>query len=380
MGIIFNSKLAKLAAQTPASRDRYVDFLRAMSIMVVVLGHWLSSMIVNDSQGIRGCNAVGMIPGMWAATWILQVMPLFFFVGGFSNMITYDSYKRKGQPLFDFYRTRLVRLFKPTFAFLFMIALMYVIMIGVIPNWQTYARVGIMVVLPLWFLGVYLFMVLLTPLMRAAHRRFGLAIPAALLLLAICVDIIAINSQIHLIRWFNVAFVWLFVHQLGFFYADGTLTRLPRWVHGAIAAAGLTVLIVLTNIGIYPRSMVGTGFEKFSNMHPPTICIAALAIWLVGLAMLLRAPLTRWLSRAKPWMAVILANSMIMTLYLWHLVAFAFGYLVLRVAGFGRNMMDLSRFWAERPLWILIPGIILVMLVIVFQRFEKTPAGGGANV
>ena len=32
--------LKELAAATPASRDRYVDFLRAASIAGVVFGHW----------------------------------------------------------------------------------------------------------------------------------------------------------------------------------------------------------------------------------------------------------------------------------------------------------------------------------------------------
>ena len=35
------SRAAGLAAQTPAERNRYVDFLRAVSILVVVVGHWL---------------------------------------------------------------------------------------------------------------------------------------------------------------------------------------------------------------------------------------------------------------------------------------------------------------------------------------------------
>lgn len=30
-----------IADRTPASRNRYVDFLRGASIMAVVLGHWL---------------------------------------------------------------------------------------------------------------------------------------------------------------------------------------------------------------------------------------------------------------------------------------------------------------------------------------------------
>jgi len=380
MGIIFNSKLAKLAAQTPASRDRYVDFVRALSICVVVLGHWLSSVIVQDAQGIRAYNAVGVIPGMWLSTWILQVMPLFFFVGGFSNMVTYDSYKHKGQSLLSFYRSRLARLFRPTFAFLFILSLAYTVLIGIIPNWQQYARIGIIIIQPLWFLGVYLFMVLLTPFMRTFHRRFGLLIPIALLILAISVDIISIRMQVFSIRWINVAVIWLFVHQLGFFYADGALTRMPRWVPAAIAGAGLAALIILTNIGVYPRSMVGTGFDRMSNMNPPTVCIAALSLWLIGLAMMLREPALKWLKKDKPWMTVILGNSMIMTLYLWHLVAFAITYVILQRFGFGASPTELARFWIERPLWILIPGVILVLIVTAFRRFERTPAGGGAHV
>jgi fucose 4-O-acetylase-like acetyltransferase len=32
----------ELASRTPDTRDRYVDFLRAASILAVVLGHWIS--------------------------------------------------------------------------------------------------------------------------------------------------------------------------------------------------------------------------------------------------------------------------------------------------------------------------------------------------
>ena len=36
------SHAARMAAQTPAQRNRYVDFLRAASICFVVTGHWLA--------------------------------------------------------------------------------------------------------------------------------------------------------------------------------------------------------------------------------------------------------------------------------------------------------------------------------------------------
>ena len=35
------SRAREVAIQTPESRNRYVDFLRALSILAVISGHWL---------------------------------------------------------------------------------------------------------------------------------------------------------------------------------------------------------------------------------------------------------------------------------------------------------------------------------------------------
>src|SRR3989304_5320824 len=88
--------LSEIAAATPADRDRYVDFLRAFSIVTVVLGHWFIAIIVWEGGRISVDNAVGLQRGLWAATWILQVMPIFFFVGGFANAMGWDSIRRPG--------------------------------------------------------------------------------------------------------------------------------------------------------------------------------------------------------------------------------------------------------------------------------------------
>jgi uncharacterized membrane protein YdcZ (DUF606 family) len=70
-------------------------------------------------------------------------------------------------------------------------------------------------------------------------------------------------------------------------------------------------------------------------------------------------------------MFVIIANRTIMTLYLWHLTAYAIGFLLLYQTGLGHNVTEnLGRWWLERPLWIIIPGIILLGLIKVFGRFE----------
>src|SRR5262245_11008278 len=45
------SRAARLADRTPASRNRYVDFLRAASMLVVTIGHWLAAAPYFDASG-----------------------------------------------------------------------------------------------------------------------------------------------------------------------------------------------------------------------------------------------------------------------------------------------------------------------------------------
>ncbi|MGH7645744.1 MAG: hypothetical protein ACREMR_09175, partial [Gemmatimonadales bacterium] len=53
------SRSAALAARTPTSRQRYLDFLRAFSLSVVVLGHWLLAVVTRT-------DAAGAVAGGWA--------------------------------------------------------------------------------------------------------------------------------------------------------------------------------------------------------------------------------------------------------------------------------------------------------------------------
>ena len=80
---------------TPADRDRVVDFLRAASICAVVIGHWMIAMVWWDAGVLRTTSAIGVTSYLWLATWFLQVMPIFFFVGGFSNLVSYDATRRR---------------------------------------------------------------------------------------------------------------------------------------------------------------------------------------------------------------------------------------------------------------------------------------------
>jgi fucose 4-O-acetylase-like acetyltransferase len=361
------STAGRVAAATPAERDRFADLLRVASIVVVVAGHWLMAVIGWRGGRVEAGNAIALAPGLWLATWLLQVMPLFFFVGGLANLVS----ARRGGGWVAFIRGRAERLLRPTVAFLAVwTAAAAALHLAGVPE-AVLRPATRLVVQPLWFLGLYLLVVALAPAMLWLHRRFGPAVAVWLGLAAGAADLAGRLPGLHRLADLNFLLIWLFAHQLGFLYADGTLTRWPRRAHAAMAAGGLATLAGLTATGAWPASMVGLPGDRVSNMNPPSLCIVALTVWLVGLAMLVREPLGRWLARPRPWAMVVTAGSALMTLFLWHLTALFLAVVVLHPLGLTRLTPGTPTWWALRPLWLLVPAALLVPLVAVFARLER---------
>lgn len=359
---------ASLAAATPASRDRYVDFLRAFSIAVVVLGHWLMATVTWGPSGFRAGNALASIPALQRATWVLQVMPVFFFVGGFAHLVTYDAGRRRGMRYVQFVHGRVARLLRPVAVLLAVWVPLTLLLDASSLSSRVVHPVTKLVVQLLWFLGVYVLMLALAPVTIRAHRRWGWRVPAVLGLLAVLVDVLAVGAGWRGLGYVNVLPVWLLAHQLGYFYASGTLSRRAASV---LAAGGFGSLVALTAWGPYPTSMVGMPGERISNMSPPTVCIVALTCWLVGLVMLLRPYVTRWLARPRVWTAVVALNGVVMTVFLWHLTALLLAVFLLLPRGFPQPAVGTLAWWAWRPVWFAALLVILAGLVAVFGRLER---------
>jgi hypothetical protein len=69
----------EIAESTAATRNRVIDFWRALAICVVVFGHWLAASIWLRANGeITLMNSLEWIPYSAWLTWIVQVMPIFF--------------------------------------------------------------------------------------------------------------------------------------------------------------------------------------------------------------------------------------------------------------------------------------------------------------
>jgi len=370
------AQASRLAAKTPESRNRYVDFLRAVSIGAVVFGHWLmAAPYIGDGNIVITSMLEHQQWTRWM-TWAFQVMPVFFMVGGYSNSISWQSARRKGRSYNEWLQLRLQRLIAPVLPLI----LMWIVLaagaqgLGLRPAMVKVASQ--MALIPIWFLAVYVFVVVLVPVTHNAWQRYGFKSFAVLVVAAVVNDLLFFVADMRALGWLNYAFVWLAVHQLGYAWKDGYMAGARQglvWMAGGVA-----VLAGLITLGPYPVSMVSVPGQEISNTLPPKIAMLALGIAQCGLLLSMEAPMRRWLSRATPWTAVVLVNSMIMTVFLWHLTAstLAIGCALL-FNNAGLNVLPGSGgWWALRPVWLLVYLLALLPFALGFGRFERVAAGG----
>ncbi|MFI2211825.1 acyltransferase [Streptomyces sp. NPDC020141] len=360
------STVRELASATPGTRDRYIDLLRVASLATVVLGHWLMAAVGDDE---RIGNLLAVVPELQLLTWVFQIMPVFFFVGGFSHALSYRSLSRArpGETTLypAFLRARLQRLLRPTMVFIVVWGLLALLI-------QLYGADGgltgaalRLVTQPLWFIGIYLAMVAFTPPLLKLHERYGWGAFALLAAGAVAVDVARFALGVPYVEFLNFAFVWLAVHQLGFLRADGRI-RLPA----ALAAGGLLSAAALVAYGPYPLSMVGMPGEKVSNMAPPTLALLCHGLWLVGAVELLRAPGARLVQRPQVWRGVIAANGIAMTAFLWHLTAMLGVYGALLALDVPLPEPASAAWWSQTPPRLLAAALLTALLVTLFRRFE----------
>ncbi|MEO8324014.1 MAG: acyltransferase, partial [Actinomycetota bacterium] len=286
---------------------------------------------------------------------------------------------RRGEGYAGFIRTRVERLMRPTLAFVVAWSALALIVQLFTNEGQGFERATNVVAKPLWFLAVYMIAIGLAPAMLALHRRFRWWVPVVLVTAAAVVDVVNLGANVSWVGYLNFAFVWLFPHQLGYFYADGTMTRWSRRTCATVAAGGFGALLVLVNLGVYSPSMVGMHSERASNNDPPTVCLIALTVWLVGLALTFREPARRMLERRRVWTVVVGANSMIMTIFLWHLTALFCAVLTLYPLGWPQLEPGTTAWWLSRLVWIPLLAGFLTPFVLLFSRVERSGVGRRAE-
>jgi len=352
-------------------RDPFIDLLRVTCMVMVVLGHWATTTVVWEPDRVLSVNALAAVPGTRIATWLLQVMPLVFFAGGFANSVS----RRRHDSYLSYLDGRLGRLLLPTGVFLAVWLALGIAAEALDPASAGKARAAEVAALPLWFLGIYLVAVALAPAMEGLHRRFGLWAAGGLAVAVGVVDLVSLGFGFDGVGGANYAFQWLFAHQLGFAYADGTLQRWGRKGAAALAAGGLAALVLLTTVGGYPVSLVGVPGEARSNAQPPSLALVALTVWLVGLALLLRPAAERAMDRPRFRRLVGRMHAVLLTAFLWHVTAITLGAGVARALGAPEPAIGSGLWWALRPAWLVWLLPFFAALVWALGRFEAHPGG-----
>ena len=374
------STAAGMAEKTPADRNRYVDFLRAVSIIVVIIGHWLMATAwFVDGELVPG-HLLKSHPQVQWLTWLFQVMPIFFIVGGYSNAVSLESAAGRGIGYGGWLAARLHRLVSPLLVLMITWAVIAGVMITMDVRPVVIQFTSKAALVPTWFLAIYIMLVVLAPLSYRLWRRFGFASFWAFVGLAAIVDIAFFRFDVSWLGWTNYFWVWLGVHHLGFAWRDGRLGAPGRLL--LYAAAGFAALFVMVRFGPYPLAMVGSPDEGLSNTLPPKATLLALGIFQFGVLLSLEAPMRRALSRLRLWTATVLINSMIMTVYLWHItVMVIIGSLMYLsgVYGFGLEP-GTGAWWATRPVWIAVLLCLLVPLALLLSPLERRARPKGAAV
>lgn len=378
------------AAQTPTravpqGRDLTLDLVRVACVVLVVFAHILFSGVGRDSDGsILIERTVEAQTWFDVASWIADIMPLFFVVGGFAASAGWRSAHRRGQSQSEFIRVRLARLARPAlplFVF-FAVVLAATRMLGIDPALVDTVAIGIGS--PLWFLAAYMLAQALAPRMMDLHTRYGWRVPAVLLGCALAVDLIrflvvrgvfGLHSLApdrygvgeELFGILNVLFVWLFCQQIGFFLFDGWFRRRRAWQLLALMAVGAAAAV-----GLVP--VIGYSWNMLANQWPPTVPMALMAIVQAAGLTLLHRPLSALTRVRAVHGAMLVIGSRLMTVYLWHLP------IVMVLIGIELLLpLPLPHPGGAVWWWTRVPFLLLVLaavwlLSLPLARFERVPA------
>ncbi len=366
-----------IAAATPASRNRVVDLLRVGALSVVVLGHWLvAAVTVRDGELVTGA-LLDLAPWTHPLTWVFQVMPVFFLVGGYANALSWRRARERGASGPVWLRARLRRLLTPVVPLLLVWVVLLVVADAAGVDRAALRTASQVALVPTWFLAAYVVVCAVAPLTLWLWERLGWASVVGGLLLGGLVDLVSLTTGPWWVGFANYVVVWCSVHQLGYAWLDGRLDGTGRRL--AMAAVGGVGLVALVWAGPYPVSMIGLDGATVNNSYPTRVTLGFLGLLQAGLVLAVEPWLTRWMARDRPWAVTVRLGSRMMSVYLWHLTVMVLvigGSLLLGGVGLGAEPLSAS-WWLSRPLWWGFLAIVTAGVVAVVGRLESVrPVAG----
>jgi hypothetical protein len=223
----------------------------------------------------------------------------------------------------------------------------------------------------LWFLGAYLLVTALTPLLVRFSVRPVWAC-AGWIAAAAAVDLIRLAGGPAAVGLANFVLVWALAGQCGLWAFS------PQHRPGAgralgLALAGVAVNAVLVGMGPWPVSLVGLSGDRISNMSPPSVVLGVHCVTLAALVSLAYPWLRRQAARESVWRPVTVVNAAAMTVYLWHLAAMILSIAVVAAVGWDLPGYSTAGWAGPRLLFWGAFGALTIGLVWVMRPFEHLP-------
>jgi len=382
--------MTRTAADTkmiPAGRDLTLDLARVFCVVLVVFVHILFTGVGRNPDGSLLIEKTVELQSWFnAVTWIANIMPLFFVVGGYAARAGWRSAVAKGVTADAFVRVRLARLARPAVAVFVFFTVVLAAARALRLDPALVDGIAIGVGSPLWFLAAYMIVQALAPAMMRWHERSGALVLVGLLAAMLAVDAVrflvvggmlgiepvppngyGLGQEIFGIP--NVMFVWLFAQQVGFFLYDGWFARRRWWQLLIVIGGGYALQWGLVSLGGYSWSMLG-------NQWPPTATMAVFAVVQAAALTLLNAPLTALMRLKAAQGIVFLLGSRLMTIYLWHLPVIMVLTGIQLILPLPLPAPGSPQWW-----WTRVPFLILVLAVVWLLslwlvRFERVPPAG----
>lgn len=365
-----------LAAHTPPTRNRAVDLYRAVAMIVVALGHWLGMVAVVRHGELDGGNLLDVAPGYGWITWIGQVMPLFFFVGGFASATSLRAAERSGTRPVDWVATRLHRMVAPAAALATFWAA--ALAVGTAVGRPSIVAIGaIGAAIPLWFLANYAIDTALAPFTFRWFRARPVAFVALLAGLFAGAEACRF-AGVPWIPQLNWVIGWLGFQVAGFAWQAGLLPTGRRLV--GLAAGCWVAAAAAVAFGPWPAVMLHHGGLDHSPTHPPTTALVLFGLAYSFTAAALAPTVDRWLARStRAWTLTIAANAVAMSVYLWHMTA----AVIVAAGAYALGLLPSAEpataaWWLAKLPFLAVNLLVLVPIVRRVAPIEQRALLGGA--
>lgn len=361
---------------TPPDRDRVADLVRVGSLGVVIVWHSTLSLFHRNSEGVLTMpNPVGSYRGLWMLTWVLQVMPLFFIVSGSVNAEAWNRHHQRGGGLTAFVRRRVGRFTAPLAMLVALCAVAE--LTGRALNGQPFITRHLVILVPLWTLGLLMAYAPATAMLDRAWRRFGTTTTVWLGSIVVLSDLVRFRAGSDLAavaQTVSTIGVWLVAYQLGWVYRAAVAqgAEATRGTGQVLASVGFVGLVVTTNIDVYPRPMVATTTDSMSNLLPTTVPVMMLALLQCGLLLVFRPRLAAWLDRDQMRGRLDALGGYALPAYLLHMIVVVAMVLALEATGLGLSDVPTVAWWITRPLWLAAVVALMIPMIRASGRLLES--------